>query len=57
MIRPCAVVNHVEGMRLMKICRPGYISSSRMPIEACADQSADQREKRYIVPMSLWWSK
>jgi len=57
MIRPCAVVNTLKVCASWKICRPGYISSSRMPIDSVpADHPPTNAKKRYIVPMSCGWS-
>ena len=55
MIRPCAVVNTLNMCASWKICRPGSISSSRMPIERMPPtRPPTSANTRYIVPMSLW---
>ena len=54
MIRPCAVVNTLNMWASLKICRPGSMSSSRMPIDRTPPTNPpNSANTRYIVPMSL----
>ena len=54
MIRPCIVVNWLNSSGLTN-CRPGWNSSSRMPIASTPPTiSIAKLNSRYIVPMSLW---
>ena len=56
MIRPCAVANTLYSCGVGKNCRPGFCSSSRMPIDnAPPITPAISAKTRYIVPMSLWF--
>ena len=55
MIRPCAVVNTLNMCGSWKICMPGSMSSSRMPIDRMPPiRPPTSAKARYIVPMSLW---
>ena len=55
MIRPWAVVKTLKSSGSPKICMPGCISSSRMPIDRAPPMTPPMIAKiRYSVPMSLW---
>ena len=55
MIRPCIVVSWLNSPGLTN-CRPGWKSSARMPSASTPPIiSIANENKRYIVPMSLWF--